>query len=89
MKTEIMIDHAGRLILPQPARLQFHLTRGSILDLEVGPEAIVLRPRLRTPTLVEEHGLLVHEGQPVEDMLHAVEKSRHRRDRDVMGSLEC
>ena len=58
MKTNLMVDAAGRVVLPQPVRRQFHLMRGSVVDLEVGMEAIVLRPRIRRPTLVEEEGLL-------------------------------
>jgi AbrB family looped-hinge helix DNA binding protein len=83
MKTEIMLDKAGRVVLPKPVRRQFHLAQGSTLELKVGPETIELRPRMRTPTLVEDHGLLVHEGQPTEDLLHALETSRQRRNRDI------
>ena len=87
MKTNLMIDAAGRVVLPQPVRRQFHLMRGSVVDLEVGTEAIVLRPRVRRPTLVEEEGLLVHEGEPVGDLLNATEDDRLRRDHEVAGPL--
>jgi len=87
MKTNLMVDAAGRVVLPQPVRRQFHLMRGSVVDLEVEMEAIVLRPRIRRPTLVEEDGLLVHEGEPVGDLLNATEDDRLRRDHEVAGPL--
>ena len=83
MKTGLTIDAAGRVVLPKPVRRQMHLARGSIVDMEVGPETIVLRPRVRRPTLVEEGGLLVHEGEPDGDLVDAVEQARQRRDRDL------
>ena len=85
MKTELTLDAAGRIVLPQPVRRQFHLTRGSVMELEVGTEAILLRPHARQPTLVEENGLLVHEGKVEGDLSNAVDESRRRRDRELAG----
>lgn len=87
MKTinHLTIDGAGRVVLPQPVRRQFHLTRGATLDIEIEPEAIVLRPRVRQAGLTEEGGLLVHEGTPTGDLTHAVAESRRRRDHQVSG----
>ena len=87
MKTELMIDAAGRVVLPQPVRRQFHLMRGSTVELEVGTETIVLRPHAQRPTLAEEKGLLVHEGVPAGDLLRSVNEDRDRRDREVAGRL--
>ena len=82
----LTVDGAGRIVLPKPLREQFGLKRGSKLDLEVQPDAIVLRPLKYDVTLVEEDGLLVHEGQPVEDLLGGVERARDARDQDVAES---
>jgi len=87
MKTRLTIDAAGRVVLPQPVRRQFHLTRGSLLDIEIERDAIVLRPRSHEATLVEEKGLLVHEGEPTGDLLLAVEVARRQRDRDLSGPV--
>jgi bifunctional DNA-binding transcriptional regulator/antitoxin component of YhaV-PrlF toxin-antitoxin module len=87
MKTEITMDAAGRVVLPQPVRQQFHLTRGAVMDLEVGQESIILRPRDRTPTLVDDNGILVHEGIPVEDLLNAVDVQRQQRNQAVAGRM--
>jgi len=87
MKTvdELTIDGAGRIVLPQPIRRQFHLIRGSTLDVEIEPEAIVLRPHTRHAGLTEQGGLLVHEGAAVGDLMNAVAESRQRRDLQVAG----
>ena len=87
MKTKLTIDAAGRVVLPQPVRRQFHLMRGSTVELRVEADAIVLRPQAVGPTLVEESGLLVHEGVPAGDLVSAVEEARDRRDREVAGGL--
>ena len=84
-KSELTIDGAGRIVLPQPVRFQFHLTPGSTLDMDIQPEAIVLRPHTRQAGLSEEGGLLVHDGTPTGDLLHAVEDSRRQRDVQVAG----
>ena len=87
MKKTLIIDAAGRLVLPKPIRDRFRLGRGSGLDLEVSPDAIILRPARPGPTLVEEQGLLVHEGKPSGDLLRAVEDARLERDNEIMGPL--
>ena len=87
MKTRLTIDAAGRIVLPQPVRRQFQLTCGSLLDIEIDGDAIILRPRSHEATLVEEKGLLVHEGEPTGDLLLAVEVARRQRDRDLSGPV--
>jgi AbrB family looped-hinge helix DNA binding protein len=87
MNRRLKIDAAGRIVLPRPVRRQFHLESGSILNLEIERDAIVLRPMTHEATLVEENGLLVHEGEPSGDLLKSVESARQRRDRDVSGQI--
>jgi AbrB family looped-hinge helix DNA binding protein len=84
---KLTVDSAGRIVLPQPVRAQFHITRGSELDLEIGQGAIILRPRSQEATISEENGLLVHEGEPAGDLLTAIEAARRQRDREVMGPI--
>lgn len=83
MKKLLKVDSAGRVVLPQPVRKRFHLTPGSLLELEVEPDGIRLRPRTPAPSLREEDGLLLHEGEPTGDLLHAVEEARALRDEQV------
>lgn len=86
MKTEIGIDKAGRVVLPQAVRNQFHLVAGDRLSLKVLPDGILLQAQPREAHLVEENGLLVHEGDPTGDLINAVELSRSSRDAHILGS---
>jgi AbrB family looped-hinge helix DNA binding protein len=87
MKKSLKVDAAGRVVLPQPVRRHFHLEAGAMLDLEVNQETIILRPRSRAAALVEEDGLLVHDGEPSGELLGVVEAVRRRRDRDTAGPV--
>jgi AbrB family looped-hinge helix DNA binding protein len=87
MKKKLKIDAAGRIVLPRPVRRHFHLESGSILDLAVEGDAIVLRPQTYEATLVEENGLLVHEGETSGDLVDSLETARRQRDREVSGPL--
>lgn len=85
MKTELSIDKAGRVILPQAVRRQFHLVAGDHLDLKILSDGIFLKTKARPADLVQLNGLLVHEGEPTGDILQAVELSRSGRDSEVIG----
>ena len=85
MKSTIPIDRAGRVVLPQSVRRLFHLAAGDRLALEILPDGIILRSHSRQAPLVEENGLLVHEGAAVGDLAQAVELARGDRDADVLG----
>jgi AbrB family looped-hinge helix DNA binding protein len=84
---KLKIDRAGRIVVPNSVRKHFHLAAGALLEIEIGENAIILRPPGNEPTLVEEGGLLVHQGEPSGDLLGAVETARTRRDRDTAGPM--
>ena len=83
MKKLLKVDSAGRVVLPQPVRKRFHLTPGSQLEIDVEPDGIRLRPQTPAPSLREEDGLLLHEGEPTGYLLHAVAGARAVRDEQV------
>lgn len=85
MKNAIPIDSAGRLVLPRHVRRQFHLVAGDKLDLEIVSDGIFLRSHSKQAGLVEENGLLVHEGEAVGDLAQTVETTRSHRDAEVLG----
>ena len=60
---------------------------GSRLEIDVEPDGIRLRPSTPAPSLTDEDGLLVHEGEPTGDLLHAVEEARALRDEQVNSAL--
>jgi AbrB family looped-hinge helix DNA binding protein len=59
----LRIDKAGRIILPKPIRDRLQLREGSELALEEHPDGLVLRPVERKSSMVQEHGVWVHQGQ--------------------------
>lgn len=85
MKDVLSIDKAGRVILPQAVRRQFHLVAGDCLELKLLPDGIFLKAHDRQAHLVENNGLLVHEGEPTGDLIQAIEWSRSSRDEEVRG----
>ena len=73
------------MVLPQRVRKQFGLRSGSALELKVSATAITLYPAETKAALIKENGLYVHEGQPEDTVLDAVERARDDRDRAVWG----
>jgi len=87
MKTKLMIDSAGRMVLPKAVRDQFRLRTGSELELEIGQDSITLYPVDCGAHLKIEQGLYVHEGQPADGLLDAVELDRDERARSIWGNM--
>jgi AbrB family looped-hinge helix DNA binding protein len=66
MQTRLVIDKAGRVVIPKPLREELHLEPGDTLEMESEGERIMLRPVRGTGPLSKEHGIWVfHSGQPL------------------------
>ena len=91
MNTRIVIDKAGRVVIPKALRKELHLQPGDSLEMETSGEQITLRPVRGTVPLTKEHGVWVfHSGQflpaaPTDDML---QKIREERDLANLGTSE-
>jgi AbrB family looped-hinge helix DNA binding protein len=91
MSIRLIIDKAGRVVIPKPLREQLHLEAGDALELESAGEQITLRPVRGTGPLTKEHGVRAFRaGQPLpasatEEML---QKIREERDRANLGPGE-
>lgn len=84
MKTLIPIDKAGRVVLPKEIRQRFHLLSGDKLSLELISDGVILHASMARPSLSEQNGLLVHEGEAVGDLLYAVDSDRASRNHDLL-----
>ena len=59
MTAKIIIDKAGRVVIPKPLREEMQLAPGDALELESGGDQIALRPVRGTFPLQKEDGIWV------------------------------
>jgi AbrB family looped-hinge helix DNA binding protein len=91
MNSRLIIDKAGRVVIPKPLREELHLEPGDTLEMESTGEQITLRPARGTGPLTKEHGVWVfHAGQPLlasatDEMLQQI---REERDLANLGKKE-
>jgi AbrB family looped-hinge helix DNA binding protein len=91
MNTRLIIDKAGRVVIPKPLREELNLEPGDSLEVESAGEQITLRPVRGTGPLTKEHGVWVfHAGQPLptsatDEMLQQI---REERDLANLGKGE-
>ena len=88
MNTRLVIDKAGRIVIPKPLRRELQLEPGDTLELESGGEQITLRPARGTGPIRNEHGIWVlHTGDllpasATDDLLRQI---REERDLSNLG----
>jgi len=91
MNTRLMIDKAGRIVIPKPLREELHLEAGDALEIETAGEQITLRPVRGTGPLKKEHGVWVfHSGEPLPASAtdEILQKIREARDLANLGKRE-
>lgn len=82
MSTRLVLDKAGRVVIPKPLRQELHLQAGDSLELETTGEQITLRPVRGTGPLTKKHGVWVfHADQPLpasatEEVLQQIREER-------------
>ncbi|MGA9642986.1 MAG: AbrB/MazE/SpoVT family DNA-binding domain-containing protein [Terriglobales bacterium] len=59
MTTHLVLDKAGRVVIPKPIREELHLEPGDSLQMDNTGEHITLRPLRGTGPLAKEHGVWV------------------------------
>ncbi len=91
MNTRLIIDKAGRVVIPKPLREELHLEAGDALEMESAGEQITLRPVRGTGPLTMEHGVWVFRAgktlpaSATDDMLQQI---REERDLANLGKSE-
>jgi AbrB family looped-hinge helix DNA binding protein len=84
METRLVMDKAGRVVIPKSLRKEWHLEPGDELELKSGGEEIILRPVRERGLLTKEQGVWVFRtGKPMsasttDDLLQQI-----REDRDL------
>ena len=88
MNARVILDKAGRLVLPKALRDELHLSPGDALDLTLEGEQVTLRPRRAASPLQKERGVWVFRtGEPLsaEETRAALHNIRERRRRRNTG----
>jgi AbrB family looped-hinge helix DNA binding protein len=91
MNTHLIIDKAGRVVIPKPLRKELHLEPGDALEMESAGERITLRPVRGTGPLTKEHGVWVfHTAQalPASATDEMLQQIREERDLANLGKGE-
>ena len=91
MNTRLVIDKAGRIVIPKRLREELQLGAGDTLEMESTGEEIMLRPVRGTGPLTKEHGVWVfHSGQPLPASVtdEILQQIREERDLANLGKGE-
>jgi len=84
MNTRLIVDKAGRIVIPKRLREALQLEAGDALEMESAGEQITLRPVRGTGPLTKEHGVWVfHSGQPLPASVTDEMLQRIREERDL------
>jgi AbrB family looped-hinge helix DNA binding protein len=92
MNARLIIDKAGRVVIPKPLRIQLQLEPGDGLELESAGEEITLRPVRGTGPLTKELGVWVFRaGLPLpasatDDMLRQIREERDLANRGALNA---
>jgi AbrB family looped-hinge helix DNA binding protein len=91
MTRRLVIDKAGRIVIPKPLREELRLEPGDSLEMDSVGEQITLRPVRGTGPLTKEHGVWVfYAGQPLSASVtdELLEQIREGRDLANLGNGE-
>ena len=91
MSNRLVIDKAGRVVIPKLLREELHLEPGDALEMESAGEQITLRPVRGTGPLTKEYGVWVfYTGQPLAASAtdKVLQQMREERDLANLGKGE-
>ena len=83
MSSKVVLDRAGRIVLPKTLRDELRLSPGDSLDLTVQGEEVTLRPRRSSTPLQKKEGIWVFStGKPMasDETAEAFRNIRAQRD---------
>ena len=83
MVPKVMMDKAGRIVVPKPLRDQLQLAAGDELDVDSSDDRITLRPLRGTAQLRKKRGVWVFRcGEPLSAATVDETLEQIRRERD-------
>ncbi len=82
--TTVLLDKAGRVVLPKALRDKMRLEPGDNLLIESEGEQITLRPIRPRAALKKEYGIWVYQGEPADQSIpDLIEGEREKRIREL------
>lgn len=88
MNTTLIVDKAGRVVLPKPVRDELQLSAGDSLELETSDDQIVLRPVRNRVGMRKKQGIWVLDfDEPISaaDTDRVLRNIRRERERSALG----
>lgn len=88
MNAKLILDKAGRIVLPKPVRDEMELIPGDTLELESSENEITLRPLRGDALLRKKHGIWVFRvGEPLTNSVvkKTIAQVRHGRADQIVG----
>ncbi len=91
MNSRMIIDEAGRVMLPKLLRDELHLEPGDAIDIESAGEQITLRPVREPGVMRKKQGVwVVYTGEPLSASTtdEILQQIREERERANLGESE-
>ncbi len=87
MTAKLILDKAGRVVIPKPLRERPHLAPGDALQLDTAGEQIMLRPvRSEVPIRKEDGVWVFRSGKPVQvSIRQLILEGREERHQAALG----
>lgn len=89
MNATLIVDKAGRVVLPKPVRDELRLAPGDSLALETSDDQIVLRPVRGRVGMRRKQGIWVLDlGEPISaaDTNRVMQEIRREREASALGA---
>ena len=85
---QISLDDLGHILIPAALRKRLGLKPGMRLVVESAKRGgVQLRVQADLPKLIDEGGILVVDGEPLEDLTNIVQRSREQRNQELMRKV--
>jgi AbrB family looped-hinge helix DNA binding protein len=79
MITKVILDKAGRMVIPKHVRERLRLGPGDALALKIDGECITLLPVHPRAVLKQESGVWFYQGEAADTSADLIERKREKR----------
>lgn len=79
----VTIDKAGRVVIPKSLRERHNMYPGASMEIESGPEGVLIRTMTTGSSLIRKEGVLIHHGSDTLYLDPADLVNREREQRNL------